>query len=180
MASETDTTPDTTDPDVFYCARHPQIETVLRCNRCDTPICPRCLVQTPVGAKCPTCANVSRLPTVDVTLPYLSRGFGAATVAGAVVGAAWAYISGPNGLNFVGFFLIFLAMGMGWVVSESIALATNRKRSTALASLAVYAMVLAYFVHTSLAFHVLIPRNDVWGMLAAAFAAFWAYQRLKP
>src|SRR5581483_12274878 len=114
---------DTSDADVFYCARHPQVETVLRCNRCDTPICPRCLVQTPVGAKCPTCAKVSRLPTVDISLMNLSWAFGAATVSGTVVGAAWGYLMASAGI--LGFFLIFIAVGMGWAVGESIAIAAN-------------------------------------------------------
>lgn len=176
----TDPTLDTADTDVFYCARHPNIETVLRCNRCDTPICPRCLVQTPVGAKCPTCARVSRLPTVDVKPVFLARGVAAAAASGAAVGFAWGFISGGNGLGFVGFFLIFLAMGMGWVVSESISAATNRKRSTALQACCVLAMVIAYVVHSAVAYNVLIPTNDVWGFIAAGFGAFFGAQRLKP
>src|SRR5207248_9703096 len=42
------------------CARHPSVETFLRCGRCGTPICPKCLVHTPVGARCPTCAAPPR------------------------------------------------------------------------------------------------------------------------
>ncbi len=37
------------------CYRHPQVETGLRCNRCNRPICPRCARQTPVGYRCPDC-----------------------------------------------------------------------------------------------------------------------------
>ena len=44
-----------TEPKV-YCARHPQNETGLRCGRCDTPICPRCMVHAGVGIRCPECA----------------------------------------------------------------------------------------------------------------------------
>src|SRR5688572_19199991 len=111
--------------DVTYCARHPQVETVLLCGRCGTPICPRCLVQTPVGARCPDCANVRRVPTVDVPLLFLFRGLGAALIAGVGVGAIWGFIT--QGGGFVGFFLIFIAMGIGWAISEAISLATNRK-----------------------------------------------------
>ena len=49
------------------CAAHPDTETGLSCGRCDTPICPRCLVETPVGARCRKCANVRRLPTYSVS-----------------------------------------------------------------------------------------------------------------
>ncbi|HEX2914551.1 MAG TPA: B-box zinc finger protein [Chloroflexia bacterium] len=41
---------------VVYCARHPEVETGLRCGRCDTPICPRCMVHADVGIRCPDCA----------------------------------------------------------------------------------------------------------------------------
>src|SRR3990170_1837286 len=34
-----------------HCARHPDTETGLLCGRCETPICPRCVVMTDVGAR---------------------------------------------------------------------------------------------------------------------------------
>ena len=163
--------------DVTYCSRHPQVETALLCGRCGTPICPRCLVQTPVGARCPDCANVRRLPTVDVPIIFLLRGLVAAIVAGAVVGGIWGYMSAGGG--FVGFFLIFIAMGIGWAISESISLATNRKRSTALQACAVLGVVLAYLVHNVVAGGPVLPAGDIWGYLAAAFAAVFAVSRLS-
>src|SRR5438105_12116167 len=105
------------------CARHPNVSTVLRCGRCETPICPRCLVQTPVGARCPNCANVRRLPTVDVAPVFLARGLGAAMLSGLVVGAIWGYLIGAT-TGFAGFFMIFIAMGIGWAIGESISVAT--------------------------------------------------------
>lgn len=45
-----------TEPVVTYCARHQQVETMLRCGRCETPICPRCMVHSGVGIRCPDCA----------------------------------------------------------------------------------------------------------------------------
>ncbi len=39
----------------LYCYRHPQVETSLRCNRCNKPICPKCAQRTPVGFRCPDC-----------------------------------------------------------------------------------------------------------------------------
>lgn len=37
------------------CYRHPEVETSLRCNRCDRPICPKCAQRGPVGFRCPEC-----------------------------------------------------------------------------------------------------------------------------
>lgn len=47
---------------VLHCARHPSSVTYLRCASCNTPICLRCQVMTPVGAKCPDCARVPLNP----------------------------------------------------------------------------------------------------------------------
>ena len=38
-----------------FCYRHPNVETGLRCNRCNKPICPKCAHRTPVGFRCPDC-----------------------------------------------------------------------------------------------------------------------------
>ena len=111
----------------LYCARHPHVETYLRCGKCGTPICPRCLVQTPVGARCPDCANLSRLPTFNVTPEYFARGMAAAVVSGAIIGVIWALLVGGYGLGI--FFAIGLGLGVGWAVSEPISWATNCSRS---------------------------------------------------
>jgi hypothetical protein len=128
----------------MFCARHPQVETYLRCGRCNTPICPRCLVQSPVGARCPDCAHISRLPTFDITPVYFARGVGAACASGAVVGAIWGALKGPLGFGFL--FAILLGLAAGWAVSESVSLATNRKRGLGLQVCAVGGMGLAFLL----------------------------------
>jgi DNA-directed RNA polymerase subunit RPC12/RpoP len=44
------------DVDKAFCARHPRTETLLKCAKCGIPICPKCMVHTPVGIRCPDCA----------------------------------------------------------------------------------------------------------------------------
>ena len=39
----------------MYCANHPTVETTLRCNRCEKPICAKCAVLTPTGYRCKEC-----------------------------------------------------------------------------------------------------------------------------
>jgi hypothetical protein len=41
----------------LYCANHPTVETALRCNRCNKPICPKCAVKSPVGYRCRECVK---------------------------------------------------------------------------------------------------------------------------
>ena len=167
------------DSDVTYCARHPTVETYLRCGRCDTPICPRCLVQTPVGARCRECANISRLPTFDVPLSYFLRGLAAAAVAGFGIGIFWAYISGGGAGRGLGFLSFFMALAIGWAISEIISLATNRKRGTSLQVCAVAGVLIAFLVRNIVLIGLLLPRNDPWVYLAAGFAAIFAASRLK-
>lgn len=80
-----------------YCYRHPQIQTGLRCNRCNKPICPKCARRTPVGFRCPDCireqenkyysgSNLDYVIAVAIALPlaliaaglftFVLRGFG--------------------------------------------------------------------------------------------------------
>lgn len=117
-------------PPETRCARHPSVQTVLRCSRCDTPICPHCLVQTPVGARCPTCANPTRLPTFQVTPGVLLRASGAGAAAGAVLGAIWSVL--PLG----GILALLPAAGVGYVLGEAVSRAANRKRAAPLQVLA--------------------------------------------
>ena len=41
----------------YFCARHTKTATRLRCGRCETPICPRCTVNSPAGTRCRACAK---------------------------------------------------------------------------------------------------------------------------
>lgn len=45
------------EPGVFFCARHLKVGTRVRCGHCDAPICPRCTVYGPVGARCRACSR---------------------------------------------------------------------------------------------------------------------------
>ena len=48
------------------CYRHPRVETGLSCVTCERPICTDCLVQGPVGHRCPECAGVPAGPRRQV------------------------------------------------------------------------------------------------------------------
>lgn len=130
-----------TEPDTLRCARHPDTETSLRCGKCGTPICPRCMVQTPVGARCPTCAGLKKLPTFRVSSVYYLRAIGAALGAGIVVGLVWGliYIYLPSF-----FFNLILAAGAGWLIGDLISRAVNRKRGIWLAVIGGFAVLLAF------------------------------------
>src|SRR5208337_4339571 len=103
------------------CAAHPDVETNLRCGKCDKPICPKCMVQTPVGARCRECARVSRLPTFQLSPVYYLRAAGAAVGAAVVCGLLWGFLE-----SYIPYFYIFnilLGVAVGFAIAEITGLA---------------------------------------------------------
>ena len=161
--------------DVRYCPRHPSVETGLACGRCETPICPRCAVFTDVGARCPDCAPRRTLPQFEIGPLILARAVFASVIAGAVLGGAWGLLL-PGGF---GFFMIFLGIGLGYGVGESVSWITNRKSGTGLQVIAALGVVLAYLVRNVLADYDLVPTNDFGGLLALLAGVVMAISRLR-
>ena len=99
----------------LYCARHPRVETYLRCGRCETPICPKCQVMTPVGSRCPDCARVRRgLGHVDRGV--LLRASAAALAIGLGGGALLTLVPFLRGLFLSLLLGGLLGMAMAWLV----------------------------------------------------------------
>ncbi len=162
----------------MQCATHPNVETELACGRCGKPICPRCLVYTPVGVRCRDCAQVRRIPTYNVSLAYLIRGIGAAVAMGAAIGGLWALLL-PQATRAYGFYVLFLALGIGYAIGESVSWATNRKRGPTLQGIAAAGAILAYLVHNLVAGLDIIPRDDIYGYVLTGIAIVIAIGRLR-
>jgi len=111
------------------CATHPEIETNLKCGKCGKPICPKCLVQTPVGARCRDCARLYKLPTYRVPAVFYLRATGTALGVAVVCGIIWGIIEGFLISFFFGFFSLILAAGVGHAIGEVVSLSVNRKSS---------------------------------------------------
>ena len=152
-----------------HCARHPETETNLSCGRCESAICPRCMVHAPVGVRCPDCAQMTRLPTFEVSRPYLARavgaGLGLAVAGGILVGIlSW----------LLGWLLVLIGLvGVGYVVGEGISLVTNRKRGRPLKMVAAGAVFLAFVIISSFTLVTL----SMYGFLAAAIAIYVAMNK---
>jgi hypothetical protein len=160
------------------CATHPDVETELRCSRCETPICPRCLVQTPVGSRCRRCANLRRPPMYEMGPGGYLRAFGAALVFGVLIGLAWALLLPAVG-RFFGFFVFFLAIGLGYLAGEVIERATNRKRGPVVQGAAVSGLVLAYLVRNLVIGAAIVPANDLFGYIVVGIASLVAIGKLR-
>jgi hypothetical protein len=122
------------------CARHPGTETVLRCGRCETPICPRCLVGTPVGARCPNCAGVKRFRSL-LKPRELVRAVGYGIAAGAIGSIIYAFVGAFVPLGpLIGFAIV------GFGVGQAVSVGANRKRVRELAPIAVACLFVGYEV----------------------------------
>jgi hypothetical protein len=115
---------------IVQCARDPEVQTALRCSRCDTPICPRCLVQTPVGARCRDCAQLAKSPVYTVKGKYLARAIVAAVIGGVAMGLIWGFASTKvPGIAYGGIFIsLILGAALGFGFTRIMELAVNRKR----------------------------------------------------
>lgn len=92
--------------DVMYCANHPDVETLLRCNKCNKPICAKCAVQTPVGFRCVDCVRLQQnvyytATSRDNVIGFLVA-FGVAVVATPIVTFLFRMFPG-----FLGFLIAF-------------------------------------------------------------------------
>lgn len=109
----------TEDPNISFCAYHPQRETRLRCNRCNKPICSECAVLTPTGYRCKDCVrNQQKVFETAHSTDYL---------AGVLVAGVLSFI-GSLICSFLGFFTILLAPAAGVAISEVVRWVIRRRR----------------------------------------------------
>jgi hypothetical protein len=148
------------------------VETGLRCGRCDTPICPRCMVMSPVGARCKTCAPMRRAPMYEVRASHLVRAGGAALVGGIAMGLIWGFIGAAFSF---GFFLIFLGAGLGYAFTRMMEFATRGKRGPLIIGFAIAGIAIAWGMQF-LFVPAPIARMQI---VAAGIAAYMAYMNLR-
>jgi hypothetical protein len=104
----------------LYCYIHPDRETLLRCNRCERPICSQCAVLTPTGYRCKNCVRGQQkiFETAQSTDFIIGGGISL------VLSFVGSLVAGV-----MGFFTIFLAPIAGVIIAEAARWAVHRRRS---------------------------------------------------
>ncbi|MCC7355059.1 MAG: tetratricopeptide repeat protein [Anaerolineae bacterium] len=140
--------PDHAEPEILYCANHPDTETLLRCNRCNKPICLRCAVRTPVGYRCRECVSGQRaLYYTGVVGDYPI----AAVVSLVLFGVA-GFLFSVLGRGFFGFWIaILLGPAVGGGIAEAVRSAVRRRRSRYLGLIAMAGAILGGAIGPGLA-----------------------------
>jgi tetratricopeptide (TPR) repeat protein len=140
------------DDGVLTCANHPNVETMLRCNRCGKPICTRCAVQTPVGYRCKECVGQQQASFYSGgVLDYVIGGV-IALVLGGIAGSIMVQLG-------LWFFALILGPTIGIGIAELVRLAVRRRRSKYL-----WLVVGAGLVVGSLP-AMLLALGGLWGLL---------------
>lgn len=161
----------------LYCANHPDRETLLRCNRCEKPICYQCAVQTPVGYRCRECVRSQRAKYYNGEGYDIPLGALIAAVLGAAFGAlAYLFI---GLLGFFSFIVAFIAgPAAGGAVAEVIRRVLRKRRAQGmkLAATAAFVVGLLAIGFFMFGFPGMFLRLSV--MLFGAVAASTLYARL--
>lgn len=105
---------------VTYCYRHPTVETGLRCNQCEKPICASCAVHTPTGYRCKDCIR-GQQKAFDTTHPM---DYVWAVAISGVIAFLGSLLAGRLGI-----LTVFITPLVGIAIGEVVRWVTGKRRS---------------------------------------------------
>ncbi len=139
MSLEPDPTYETVEE--HFCVNHPAVSTVVSCGKCASYLCPRCMVFTPVGVRCRSCAQLRRPAQFDVAPGRLAL----AGLASLLVATICWYFA----LD-ISFALWFIAIFIGLAVGETASRVVRRRVSRPLEVVVAAAIFVGYLVASGL------------------------------
>ena len=152
----------------LVCYNHPDRETMLRCNRCNRPICTSCAVLTPTGYRCKECVRGAQkvfdtAQWYDYPLAFL--------IAGAIA------FAGSLAAQVLGFFTIFIAPVVGVIVAEVVRWAVRRHRSRLLFQTATLGALLGALLLplSSLLLSLVFGRTGFFSLFALLWPGVYAF-----
>lgn len=148
------------------CVNHPNVETFLRCNRCEDPICPKCAVLTPTGYRCKTCIR-GQQQTFDTATWY---DYPLTIAVAGLLGFVGSLIV-PR----IGFFSLFLAPVAGIIITEIIRRILRRRRSMRLYKLIATAAVIGSLPLLLVQVFSLLGGMSIYSILTLAYQGFYTF-----
>ncbi len=106
------------------CYRHPNRETLIRCNQCDKPICLDCAVSTPTGYRCKQCIKEQQKRFNH----SMTRDYAAAAAITAPLAALGTFVLYRVRISPL-LLSVLLGIGIGTLIVRIVRAATNRRRS---------------------------------------------------
>jgi hypothetical protein len=180
---QTDPTPQVA-PDalgeVLYCANHPDVETLLRCNRCGKPICLKCAELTDVGYRCKECIRGVQDKYFNAAATDNLIAFGVAFIVTALAAPFASLLLRMFGM-FFGLLIAFMLGGAaGGVLAQIVRTAVGRRRGRQLPYFALAGIILGVIVGSLVGLiFVGLPPLNLALLVFTVLAAGAAYQILR-
>jgi hypothetical protein len=166
-------------PAVLYCANHPDTETLLRCNRCEKPICLKCAVLTDVGYRCKECIRGVQSSYFNAIPVDNLIGFGVALVvtaiASPIAGFLFAFVP-----FFIGIILAFsIGSGAGGALAQIIRTSVGRRRGRYLRHFTLAGIILGVLIGGVVGLFFGIPVFSLTTLAFTVLSTATAYQILR-
>jgi hypothetical protein len=165
--------------ETLYCVNHPDVETLLRCNRCGRPICLKCAQLTDVGYRCKECIRGVQASyfTAVPTDNWIALGVAIVVAAAAtpVVGLVLRIV------GIFGWILAFMIGGAaGGVLAQIIRSAVGKRRGRYLRHFMIAGVIVGVMIGAvaGMIFFRISPLN-IGSIIFAFLAATTAYQILR-
>ncbi len=159
--------------DKTFCKRHPQTESYLGCSRCGDLICSECLIQTPVGARCPDHAAEMRNPMTQATGGEMTRAL--AVGIGSSILLHLVYFIMSKALGSAGLILLFIGpAAIGYLVGEAVYRTSGYTRNKNLAWAAAGSVFIGFAIVSTV--FVQLPV----GTFGILIGMYLAYKRVRP
>ena len=170
------------------CLRHPNVPSNLRCGRCGDLICPQCMIQSPVGARCPDCAIIGQAPIFRANSRELTTTIILSAVSALVFGTAYAlivWLLWNLPFNFqIGNVVASLIVGLAGVpVGEFVRKVGKYKLDNRLRYIAAFTMFFAWLIGINIATLLGLPGGlftNIIALVGLAIGVYIAMNRVRP
>ena len=130
----------------MFCAKHPNITTVLSCARCEVPICTSCSVPTPVGNRCALCAQSSNysifsISTWTIVKAYMTATLLAVLLCLVIVISKFLISNLEQKIQTIIFVWYTLLIISGFLIGQVLSLVSKRKKGMVLTLAPVYGVM---------------------------------------
>jgi hypothetical protein len=164
---------------VLYCVNHPDTETLLRCNRCERPICLKCAVLTDVGYRCKDCIRGVQASYFNAIPIDNVIGFGVAfivtAIASPIAGFIFAFVP-----FFFGIIIAFaIGSGAGGALAQIIRASVGRRRGRYLRHFTLAGIILGVLVGGVVGLLFSIPVFSLTTLAFTILSTATAYQILR-
>lgn len=142
-----------------YCVNHPDVETLLRCKKCENYICTKCAVRTPTGYQCKSCTRAQQKAFETAKWYDYIIGFAVAGVLSLIASFIVNLVGSGSWFGLI--IIMAIAPSAGAIIAAILQKATQRRRSRAL-----YLTIGAgLFIGTLPLVLINLLIGDLWGLL---------------